>query len=209
MSQVIKIKGTRAKSVHLGLKFGKFNRTHGAAHPYCGAGMVSTGTRMATQYSEMPADTDVTCKNCLKLDAEAKQAEADKTAAARKAFQEKLATERAAAEVVETVEVAPVATEASVEEIDHVVSLTPDMVQVLTVHRTASESLDEAYAAGMLVRRAMNLVALIPSSALPALLRFTGMRAELAQENFQPGASSYQRDEWRAEIALYELIKSL
>lgn len=118
------------------------------------------------------------------------------------------------AEVIETVEVAPVieeAPEVAVEAekyTEHVVSLTPNMIEVLAVHRTASESLDEAYAAGMLVSAFMGR-AVIPGSALPALLRFTGMRAELAQENFKPGASSYQREEWRAEIALHELVKSL
>lgn len=181
MSQVIKIKGFRAKSVHLGLKFDKFDRTHGAARAYCGSGEVSTGSRMPTQYGEMPEDTEVTCKKCLKLDAETKQAEADKTAAARAEFQEKLAAERAAAvEVVETVEVAPVATEAGIEVAPLVAAITPAMADMLSSHSGGSESLDAAQDAGVTWTDG---VLTVPASGWYQLNWFLGMRAELAMEN--------------------------
>lgn len=180
MSQVIKIKGFRAKSVHLGLKFGKFDRTHGAARAYCGSGEVSTGSRMPTQYGEMPEDTEVTCKKCLKLDAEAKQAEADKTAAARAEFQAKLAAERAAAEVVETVEVASVTTETTPEIAPLVAAITPAMADMLSSHSGASESLDAAQDAGVTWTDG---VLTVPQEGRQSLAWFLGMRAELAMEN--------------------------
>lgn len=172
MSQVIKIKGFRAKSVHLGLKFGKFDRTHGAARAYCGSGEVSTGSRMPTQFQEMPADTDVTCKKCMALDAEVKQAEADKTAAARAEFQAKLAAERAAVEVAKTAE-AP-------EEVTTVVEITPAMADMLSSHSGASESLDSAQDAGVTWTDG---VLTVPASGWYSLAWFLGMRAELAIEN--------------------------
>lgn len=82
--------------------------------------------------------------------------------------------------VVETVAVAPVATEASVEVAPLVAAITPAMADMLSSHSGASESLDSAQDAGVTWTDG---VLTVPASGWYQLNWFLGMRAELAMEN--------------------------